>query len=61
MSLVAAKGGADVGATSSILLPMTCVVTIVTTFLSPHIIRFGWKLASRRAVRTEKPSTVAHS
>jgi CPA2 family monovalent cation:H+ antiporter-2 len=41
MSLVIAKGGQDVGAISSSILPMLGVITIVTTFLGPFIIRVG--------------------
>ena len=41
LSLVVAKGGQDVGATSSSILPILGVITIVTTFLGPFIIRVG--------------------
>ena len=41
MSLVIAKGGQDVGAISSSILPILGVITIVTTFLGPFIIRFA--------------------
>ena len=41
MSLVIAKGGQDVGAISSSVLPIISVVTILTSFASPYIIRFG--------------------
>jgi CPA2 family monovalent cation:H+ antiporter-2 len=41
LSLVVAKGGQDVGAISSSILPMLGVVTIVTTFMGPFIIRVG--------------------
>lgn len=41
MSLVVAKGGQDVGAISSSLLPIIGVVTIVTTFIGPFVIRVG--------------------
>ncbi len=43
LGLVVAKGGSDVSATSSFLLPMVGVVTLLTTFLSSFIIRSGWK------------------
>jgi CPA2 family monovalent cation:H+ antiporter-2 len=46
LALVTAKGGADVGATSSFLLPMVGTMTIITTFLSPYVIKLGWKLAN---------------
>ncbi len=47
LSLVVAKGGQDIGAISSSILPMLGVVTIVTTFIGPFIIRVGsrFKLA----------------
>ncbi|HLG36587.1 MAG TPA: cation:proton antiporter [Nitrososphaera sp.] len=41
MSLVVAKGGQDVGAISSSILPILGVVTIVTTFIGPFVIRVG--------------------
>jgi CPA2 family monovalent cation:H+ antiporter-2 len=43
LALVTAKGGADVGATSAHILPMIGAMTIITTFLSPYVIRLGWK------------------
>lgn len=47
LALVAAKGGADVGATSAFLLPMVGAMTIITTFISPYAIKFGWKFAEK--------------
>jgi monovalent cation:H+ antiporter-2, CPA2 family len=47
LALVAAKGGADVGVTSAFLLPMIGAMTIITTFISPYAIKFGWKFAER--------------
>lgn len=44
LSLVVIKGGQDVGAITSSLLPILGIVTIVTTFLAPYIIRFGARL-----------------
>lgn len=44
LALVTAKGGADVGATSAFILPMIGAMTIITTFLSPYIIKLGWKI-----------------
>jgi CPA2 family monovalent cation:H+ antiporter-2 len=41
LSLVVAKGGQDVNAVSSSILPILGVVTIVTTFMSPFIIKIG--------------------
>jgi monovalent cation:H+ antiporter-2, CPA2 family len=45
LALVVAKGGTDVGVTSSFLLPMVGAMTIITTFMSPYIIKFGWRFA----------------
>jgi Kef-type K+ transport system membrane component KefB len=42
LALVVAKGGNDVGVTSSFLLPMVGAMTINTTFISPYVIKFGW-------------------
>src|SRR5919198_837305 len=44
MSLIIAKGGQDVGAITSSVLPILGVVTIVTTFVAPYIIKFGNKI-----------------
>jgi CPA2 family monovalent cation:H+ antiporter-2 len=44
LSLVVVKGGQDVGAITNSILPILGVVTIVTTFLTPFIIKLGTKL-----------------
>jgi monovalent cation:H+ antiporter-2, CPA2 family len=44
LSLVVVKGGQDVGAITNSILPILGVVTIVTTFIAPFIIRLGAKL-----------------
>lgn len=54
LALVVAKGGADIGATSSFLLPMVGAMTIITTFISPYIIKFGWKFAESRVNKVKK-------
>jgi CPA2 family monovalent cation:H+ antiporter-2 len=46
LALVAAKGGIDVGATSAFILPMVGTMTIITTFLSPYVIKLGWRFAN---------------
>lgn len=56
LALVAAKGGADVGATSAFLLPMVGAMTIITTFISPYAIKFGWKLAEKRKSKEHEAS-----
>lgn len=43
LALVVAKGGTDIGVTSSFLLPMIGTMTIITTFITPYMIKFGWK------------------
>jgi monovalent cation:H+ antiporter-2, CPA2 family len=47
LALVVAKGGADVGATSGFVLPMVGTMTIITSFLSPYVVKFGWKIGDR--------------
>jgi len=44
LSLVVAKGGQDVNAISSSILPILGVVTIVTTLITPFIIKVGSRL-----------------
>jgi CPA2 family monovalent cation:H+ antiporter-2 len=55
LALVTAKGGADVGATSAFLLPMIGAMTIITTFLSPYVIKLGWKLT--KSSETNQPTS----
>src|SRR5919199_2790832 len=45
LALVVAKGGVDVGVTSSFLLPMVGSMTIITTFITPYMVKMGWKVA----------------
>ncbi len=54
LALVTAKGGADVGATSAFILPMVGTMTIITTFLSPYVIKFGWKFANSLRQKEEE-------
>src|SRR5918998_4998470 len=54
LALVVAKGGADIGVTSSFLLPMVGAMTIITTFISPYIIKFGWKFAENFVNKSKK-------
>ena len=44
LSLVVAKAGQDVGAISSSVFPILGVVTIVTTFITPYVIKFGSRI-----------------
>ena len=41
MSLVIAKGGQDVGAITSSILPILSVVTIITSFATPYVLKFA--------------------
>jgi CPA2 family monovalent cation:H+ antiporter-2 len=45
LALVVAKGGVDVGVTSSFTLPMVGSMTIITTFITPYMVKLGWKVA----------------
>jgi CPA2 family monovalent cation:H+ antiporter-2 len=54
LALVTAKGGADVGATSAFILPMVGAMTIITTFLSPYVIKAGWKISDRTKQQMDK-------
>lgn len=49
LSLVVAKGDQDAGAITSAVLPILGVVTIVTTFMTPYILRFGSNLQSSKS------------
>ena len=42
LALVTAKAGTGIGVTSSFILPMVGAMTIITTFLSPYLIKVGW-------------------
>jgi monovalent cation:H+ antiporter-2, CPA2 family len=53
IALVVAKGGIDVGAASSIILPMVGTMTIITTFISPYVIKYGWKFTERFVKRQD--------
>jgi CPA2 family monovalent cation:H+ antiporter-2 len=47
LALVVAQAGATTGVTSAFLLPMIGAMTIITTFMSPYVIKFGFKFAER--------------
>ena len=61
LALVTAKGGADVGITSSFLLPMIGSMTIITTFLSPYIIKLGWRITRSLSEKQAKKDAHADS
>jgi CPA2 family monovalent cation:H+ antiporter-2 len=54
LSLVVVKGGQDVGAITNSLLPILGVVTIVTTFITPFVIKLGARLALSRPEGSSK-------
>ena len=41
ISLIIAKAGQDVGAITSAVFPILGIVTIITAFMTPYMIRFG--------------------
>jgi CPA2 family monovalent cation:H+ antiporter-2 len=54
LSLVVVKGGQDVGAITSSLLPILGVVTIVTTFITPFAIKLGSRLPLSKSEGSSK-------
>jgi monovalent cation:H+ antiporter-2, CPA2 family len=46
LSLVVAKGGQDTGTITSAVFPILGVVTIVTRFMTPYVLRFGSRLTN---------------
>jgi CPA2 family monovalent cation:H+ antiporter-2 len=53
LALVVAKGGVDTGLTSAFLLPMIGAMTIITTFISPYMIKLGWKVPNKIFLKKE--------
>lgn len=53
IALVVAKEGIDVGAASVFILPMIGTMTIITTFISPYVIKYGWRLTERLKKNTK--------
>ena len=47
LALVVAKAGTDTGLTSAFLLPMIGAMTIITTFISPYMIKLGWRVPDK--------------
>jgi CPA2 family monovalent cation:H+ antiporter-2 len=52
--LVLVVGRSNVGVTCSFLLSMVGAMTIITTFISPYIIKFGWSFAERLINKEKK-------
>jgi CPA2 family monovalent cation:H+ antiporter-2 len=53
LALVVAKGGIDIGAANPFILPMVGTMTIITTFISPYMIKYGWRVLER--INPKKP------
>ena len=58
LALVVAKGGVDTGLTSAFLLPMIGAMTIITTFISPYMIKLGWSVPDKVFSKKEKDDKV---
>ncbi len=58
LALVIAKGGSNVGVTSSLVLPMVGTMTIITTFIAPYIIKYGWKFVEKLKDKSKKPNKI---
>jgi monovalent cation:H+ antiporter-2, CPA2 family len=43
MSIVVAKGGSDIGATTPFVLPFIGALTVVTTLIAPVVVRLAWR------------------
>jgi len=55
LALVVAKGGVDTGLTSAFLLPMIGAMTIITTFISPYMIKLGWRIPDKVFSKNDDP------
>ena len=53
LSLVVAKAGQDIGAITSSIFPILGVVTIVTTFMTPYIIKFGSRVGISSSLKSQ--------
>lgn len=56
LSLVVAKGGADIGATSAVVLPIVGAMALVTSFVSPYLVRLGWRGSGPSPAAAQSPS-----
>jgi len=54
LALVVAKGGVDTSLTSAFLLPMIGAMTIITTFISPYMIKLGWRVPNKIFSKNDK-------
>src|SRR5918911_3165190 len=53
LSLVVAKAGQDIGAITSSIFPILGVVTIVTTFMTPYVIKFGSRIGISSSLKSQ--------
>lgn len=59
LSLIIAKAGQDVGAITSTVFPILGIVTIVTAFMTPYVIKFGNILRISQSVASTSSSATA--
>jgi CPA2 family monovalent cation:H+ antiporter-2 len=59
LSLIIAKAGQDVGAITSTVFPLLGIVTIVTAFMTPYVIKFGNILRISQSVTSTSSSATA--
>ena len=59
ISLIIAKAGQDVRAITSTVFPILGIVTIVTAFMTPYVIKFGIILRISQSVTSTSSSAVA--
>ena len=57
LSLVVAKAGQDVGAITSSVFPILGVVTIVTTFMTPYVIKFGRRIRISSSLKSNSTAS----
>jgi CPA2 family monovalent cation:H+ antiporter-2 len=57
LSLIIAKAGQDIGAITSTVFPILGIVTIVTAFMTPYVIKFGNILRISQSVTSPDTAT----
>jgi CPA2 family monovalent cation:H+ antiporter-2 len=57
LSLVVAKAGQDIGAITSSIFPILGLVTIVTTFMTPYIIKFGSRIGISSSLKSQSSAS----
>ncbi len=60
LALVTARAGNSIGVTSPFLLPMVGTMTIITTFISPYMIKLGWKITEKGEPLTREKFFLIH-